>query len=780
MEKKQTLEISDDQFNNTKRTIKYNEEVNQYIKTNVDDKEYGKMIEESPQELFASIDALKLAQIQINLFNNTPPSGYGNNEKILEVELNHPDQQVIKNDCHRTRVREAELLPDFEKTLEKILTYYCFIKKIPYKQGLNEIFGPLLLLKYKIPDLKLNKIFNIGEVFIDKFCPNYFYEKEFYSLKSALGLYKILLRYHEPSVFNRLDQYNIVPEMYATNWMMTFLSAKIGLNLLYDYWSEIIKTQDPLIMHFILVSFIKMKREMIINCDTNLLAPLMTSLSLKKKEEINQIFKLAFELRQQTPFSFRILANKLGFLKTKNTIVKEMYELYHPQLIPAMPIFPLELLSLTYQSGIKCIDPDCKNGNNKALKILEDEFCVIKKNDSNISILKFHNALEENHICEKCDMKIQKKIKYITLDLRIKNDESDKTWVLPGVVDVEKKELLSPDFSKVITDRFFPERGLYHFIFLTSNTKFFYDFENKLYVDNTSENDKFMIKYGMLEQTKVNKELNLEEVKNLTDKEKYSIKEYDNMRKTLNAMQKENFPYVGFVFGGWEEIHEESFLQNIELVNHDKEKCELCLEKRNKKKKKEKEKEKEKNKNDLANELWKSQITIKLNELNKIVSNNKNNFLCLCTLGEYKGKSVNYDISIVLLDELFIIQIYKFEQRKHYDDFIYEIDKDYFKQIEKNKDYYDLGKEDKEDTELILIEEIKIFQILGMKADSKNKNILNINYKENVTDKKSSKKKEKNKEQILKIDFPTNKESKNFVDAFKNLTNIYKAQIKKK
>ena len=48
-----------------------------------------------------------------------------------------------------------------------------------------------------------------------------------------------------------------------------------------------------------------------------------------------------------------------------------MYELYHPQLIPAMPIFPLELLSLTYQSGIKCIDPDCKNGNNKALKILE-------------------------------------------------------------------------------------------------------------------------------------------------------------------------------------------------------------------------------------------------------------------------------------------------------------------------------------------------------------------------------------------------------------------------
>ena len=121
-----------------------------------------------------------------------------------------------------------------------------------------------------------------------------------------------------------------------------------------------------------------------------------------------------------------------------------------------------------------------------------------------------------------------------------------------------------------------------------------------------------------MEQTKVNKELNLEEVKNLSDKDKYSIKEYDNMRKTLNDMQKENFPYVGFVLGGWEEIHEESFLQNIELVNHDKEKCELCLEKMKIKKKNIKE-----NINtttdDLANELWKSQTTIKFEELNKLI-----------------------------------------------------------------------------------------------------------------------------------------------------------------
>ena len=777
MEKK-NVKLEEDEFNTVTRNIKYNEEVNNYIKKNLDDQEYGKMIEENPKELLASIDPLKLAKLEIDLFINSSPSGYCNDTKILSVGLNQPEQFVIKNDCRRTRVRESILLPDFENTLEKILTYYCVSKKIPYKQGLNEIFGPLLLLQNKIPDLKLRKIFNIGEVFIDRFSPNYFYEKEFYSLKSALGLYKILLRYHEPSVYNRLDQYNILPEMYATNWMLTFLSGKMGLNILYDYWMEIIKTQDPLIMHFVLVSFIKIKRELIINCDTNLLAPLMTSLAIRKKDELKQIFDVALELRQQTPYSFRILANKLGFLKAKNTKVKEMYELYHPQLIPAMPIFPLELLSLTYQSGIKCIDPYCKNCNHKDLDSLGDDFDIdgIKKRED-ITIFNFHNSLKTGHLCEKCDMKIEKKIKYITLDLRIKNDESDKTWVLPNVVDVEKNELLSPDFSKVITDRFFPERGLYHFIFLTSNTKYFYDFENKLYVDNTSEHDKLMIKVGIMEETKVNKELNLKEVKNLSDKDKYSIKEYDNMRKTLNDMQKENYPYVGFVLGGWEEIHEESFIQNIELVNHDKEKCELCLEKKMKKKKNQK--ENINTNNDLANELWKSQTTIKFEELNKLLEN-KNNFLCLCTLGEYRGKVVNYEISIVLIDEEFIIKIYKFEQKKHYNDFYYEIDKDYLKQIEKNKDYYDLGKENKEDMELIFLEEIKISNILGINTDGKNKNILNVKYRENATDKKANKKKIHYIERLLKIDFPTRKESKNFFDAFKNLTNIFKNKMKKK
>ena len=773
------------------KNIFYNKEVKQYLKNNVEDQDYSELIKKNPIELFSNIDPIKLTMLEANLYRYSSPSGKGLCDDILAVKMNREDQNVIQNDCKRTRVRESILVPDFRSFLEKILTYYCTAKNVVYKQGLNEIFGPLLLLRYKFPSLKLSKIFDIGEVFIDKFLPNYYYEKGVFSLKSALGLFVILLRYHEPSVYNRLDSLEIVPEMYATNWIMTLLSAKIKIDIIYDYWEEIIKTGDPLILHFILVSIIKLNREMIINCDTNLLPGLMASLTIQKKEELKLIIETALELRTQTPYSFRILANKIGFLKPNFQNIQKQYEKYRPQSIPAMPIFPLEILSLTFKSGVECIDPECKNSKKKiALSSLDNsEYCIIEHEEKYTPILNFQNILLYNHFCEKCDMKIEKNIQYILLDLRIlqyggneKDDDLDKTGSLPNMIKVDQDELKSQNFSRVITDRFVPERGLYHFIFLTSSTDTFSEFENNFYMENVTEEDRMKMMCGLLKQTKADKELNLEDAsKNLTAKEIYKLKEYDNMRKTLHSMQKENFPYVGYVYGGFNAIHEESYLQDIELFNHNEKICLLCAEKN--KKKKDKEKKKDKNKEEIANALWLSEKKIKFEELNKLLKN-PNNFVSLCTILEYKGKIVDYNASITLIDERFMIEIYKFEQRKQYidkqtDNFEEDIEKK-----KKNWNYYDLGKETSESNqniELTLLEEIKITHILCMKAESKNKNILNIMIKEDIKDKKLIKKKGNNFIQtIIKIDFPSCNDSKNFVTSFKNLTTKYKSINKKK
>ena len=175
------INVKEDEIKTKK--IFYSEEVKKYLKMNLQDDEYTKLVSTEPMKLFDSIDPIKLTMFEANLYKFSSPSGKGYDSDILSIKLNREDQHVIQNDCKRTRVRESVLVPNFKNTLEQIITFYCTSKNILYKQGLNEIFGPLLLLKYKFPSLKLSKLYDIGEVFIDKFLPNYFYEKEFFSLK---------------------------------------------------------------------------------------------------------------------------------------------------------------------------------------------------------------------------------------------------------------------------------------------------------------------------------------------------------------------------------------------------------------------------------------------------------------------------------------------------------------------------------------------------------------------------------------------------------------------
>ena len=87
--------------------------------------------------------------------------------------------------------------------------------------------------------------------------------------------------------------------------------------------------------------------------------------------------------------------------------------------------------------------------------------------------------------------------------------------------------------------------------------------------------------FGLIKQQKIDKQLSLKDAqKDLTWKEIYKLKEYDNFRNTLKTMEKENFPYVGYVYGGFNEVHEESLKYDYELLLHNGDKCFLCQEKK--------------------------------------------------------------------------------------------------------------------------------------------------------------------------------------------------------
>ena len=629
-------------------------------------------------------------------------------------------------------------------------------------------------MKYKLKNLKLSKIFLFGEVFIDKFLPNYYYESDFCALKSSLRLFFILLKYHEPSVYNILDKNEILPEMYATNWLITLMSGKMRLDILFLLWDYLLDIDDTLFIHYIFVSLLVLKREIIINCDKSLLPQLISNLTILEIDELKEIVETAKELRKKTPYSFRILANKLGILIPNCKNLKERYEKYKPEMIQAIPIFPQEIFYMSSKNNIICPNPDCINGKNYTKIYLKNgktkynlDFDFINKKEEDIN----------QCLCEKCDMNIEKELDYTLIDLRMtenKEDKMERDGFWQKIIELNQDELKSEEINEILAEKYIDLRGKCHFIFLTSTTDTFSKFESDFYKNNISEQDKLKMIYGLMEQKKIDKELDLN-AGNLSKKEIYKLKEYDNLRKTLKSMQNQNYPYISFVYGGYYKMHEESVNMDLELPTHDIETCEICNENKNifenkseKEKKKDIEIEKEKKK--LYKLLWEHKKRIKYKNLEQYFKDS-NISIIFGSLNEYKGKNLIYEkiqILIAILFSKYKIEIYKFDIKKQHNS---------------NKtNYYDLGLdfEQQKDIDLIILEELKITDILGMSIDKKVKNIINMNIKEKYSGKGNK------KEEIIKyhsynmvIDLSSSNDSKNFFKSFRKMSNDFKEHINK-
>ena len=466
-----------------------------------------------------------------------------------------------------------------------------------------------------------------------------------------------------------------------------------------------------------------------------------------------------------------------------------------------MPIFPSEILYITYKSDIDCIDSRCKN-YIKSLEKNTPDFrlrtklpsrsesrTVREKNRAyNSGYLQF---LDKNHLCEKCDMKIEKDMKYILLDLRIlqyneEEDDSDKTGYVPMMISVSQEELKSLDFSNIMVNRFITERGNYHFIFLTSSTDTFSNFEKNYYMDNISEEDRKKMMFGVIRQQKIDKELDINNaMEKLSLKQTYKLKEYDNMRTLLKSMIKHNFPYIGYVYDGFEGVHKTSKLFKLELLNHNIETCLLCNKNknsiRNSNESKNKEEEKEE-KNELYKSLWEHKKKIKYKNLD-VFFKNPNNRMHLCILKEYKGKNIESEQIQILINELFDkfeIEVYKFDKKKQYIDFENTI---MIMEKKQKKEYYDLGineEDTNKDLELTLLENVSVVDIISI-SPHKSANIVNVTIRD--YEKKDSifgifKKKENYITHTIVFDFSSDKDSKNFVQSFKELISEYKKKRK--
>ena len=488
-------------------------------------------------------------------------------EEIISKEKEKND--LIIEDIKNTRVKELSEYPSFHEDLELMINYYCDYNKIKYKKGLNDIIASFTLLKYKL-DLSLPEILNLTQGLIIKYLTNYYYEETIFSLKSSFSLLVILLRYHSPRINNIFEKENIIPEMYAKNWFLTLFSHNLDLKILYYFWNKLIVLDDELFFYFFLIALLIVNSGSILSSKPKNILKVLSKFTMTTFEEVDFIFQIAFDLRKETPYSFRLLANKLEIFNYKSNNLENLYEQYKPNSFLAMPIFPSEIFYICYNNIVKCPDEFCKNCIGITNTNNNNSNSESKENDLIQSMIfsKKENDIEndrKDYICPHCTKKIDNKMKYILLDLRILecdifNSEETKTPFLPKMIFVEQEELKSIDFAEKITKRFLKDKGTYHFIFMTSETNYFENSEESLYLDTQSSR-------------KI--ETPRENLKKMSLKEQNKNQEFDNLKKLLVSLLNAHYPYISFCYGGFLSIHDLSSKYNINLLNHDSN-CTLC------------------------------------------------------------------------------------------------------------------------------------------------------------------------------------------------------------
>ena len=472
------------------------------------------------------------------------------------ISIKTEENNIINDNIKKIREKELKEYPSFEKDLDLIIKNYITYNKIKYKKGLNEILAVMTLLKYKI-NLSLTEILNLSQGLIYKFLTNFYNEENtIFALKSSLSLLIILLRYHSPRIYNILEKNNIFPDMFAINWIITLFSSKLDLNLTYYLWNKLIIENDQLFIYFFLVSFLIVNGEKILSAKEKYLSKIISRLTITNIDEIDFIFNIALDLRKETPYSFRILSNKLEIYNFNSKNLENAYEKYKPNSLIAMPIFPTEIYYICYNDIVKCPDELCKNCHGNAE--IKNE---INENLNKENILDNNNL--NNYICPHCSLKINQKCKYILLDLRILEFEKQKYSFLPQMLMIEQDELKSNFFIEKITERFLKDKGTYHFIFMTSGTNNFDNLEDSFYHLDTQSSTSIERKNSIKKQLK--------------------NKESDNLKRLLINLINSNYPYISFCYGGFNYIHELSFKYRINLLNHNKN-CNLCKIKNNKNK----------------------------------------------------------------------------------------------------------------------------------------------------------------------------------------------------
>ena len=536
-----------------------------------------------------------ITQLNEGIYYNDDSKIFNQNDKNSFKEFDEMD--IISKDSIRTRCLETRLIKDYIKNLEALLRFFIKENKLKYKQGLNEIAGAFLLLKYSnIKIMTFSEVYNLLNGFFHLFLFNYYDDKTIFSLRNSLSLLQLLLKYHSPDIYNAFEKSMLFPEVYGTSWILTAFSYKLNLNKLFYLWNKLILENDQLMIHYFFAALLIYKKNSYINLDDYSLPFALTKINIGSEKEIDIIYNNALNMRNQTPYSFRYFAFQLDILKHKSNHHKIKYDYYHPDILISLPIFPAEICFICYKNIIKCPD------------------------ENHISINTFN--------CEHCSMGIKKTINYILFDIRTSELNNSKNGFLEKFDPIDQKYLKDKNLLNIIKEKLDNAKDNNHFIFINSKSRNVMDF-----------NSNFNTKKLKPKRNKTAKNVEIEEIqkkKKLSLKEKNYEKEEELLKNIVLFLIKNNYKYISYAYGGFETLHNEIFqnkaYSNVKILNHIEEKCEIC-----------------KNNNKILKEKRRQSCQVNLNKFSlfsKIPKKTPN------TIKKNEIKNINESYKIVTINEV--------------------------------------------------------------------------------------------------------------------------------
>lgn len=204
----------------------------------------------------------------------SPDAQSGHCDHVLLAAKKSDWIKTLRADMPRTRTDTKIFTnnPKVQADCELLLTFYCVSRGVSYKQGLNEILSPFLVLREMLNEKqRINApwgpLYMSFYSLISKFLPSIYDDDEFESLQTIFRLFQHLLQFHDPHLCNFLDQNYLMPELYAIPWFITLFARALPIDLVFALWDQYIVYDDPFLHYLMALALIIENRELLFISD---------------------------------------------------------------------------------------------------------------------------------------------------------------------------------------------------------------------------------------------------------------------------------------------------------------------------------------------------------------------------------------------------------------------------------------------------------------------------------------------------------------------------------